>query len=120
MQSVDNHYQLSDLLKKQPEQTRWLKKAFDIGLPVAINAYGIFAQPATALDDGRMELSGEVRMIKRGWLYVDPDALLGLLSNDDIEVGMFRSSPEADLDTVKSFVKSAKTMSTELMAGKLR
>lgn len=99
MQSVDNHYQLTDLLKKKPEQNKWLKKAYDLGLPVAINAYGIFAQPATVLADGRMALSGEVRMIKRGWLYIDPDALLGLLYEDSIEVGMFGSSPKSDLDT---------------------
>jgi hypothetical protein len=98
MKPVDGHYQLSDFIKDEDQLKQWLRKAYEEGLPVAIPAYGKFAQSGTVLDDGTMEYSGKPTLMKRGWLYVDPDALLELSMHDESGIGMYRSRPDSSVD----------------------
>lgn len=100
MESIDNHYQLKGLFKNHSDKRLALKVAFDKSLPLAFYAHGVFAHPGKLKDDGRMRNSREFKLIKRGWLYVDPDALPKLLDSEDaIEAGMFGSKPDSGLDT---------------------
>ena len=99
MEPTDSHYRLKDLFTNPAQRKRALKLAFENSVPIAFYAYGVFARSAKVLEDGRMDVSADSRMIKKGWLYIDPDALLGLLDKENkIEVGMFRSKPDSDLD----------------------
>ena len=108
MDAVDGFCRLADWLTKEDQQKNWLRRAFQEGYPVAIYAYGVFARPGTVREDGTMKTTDQSKLLKRDWLYVDPDALLGLSLNDEVEVGMYKSSPDSDLDVWATWKQNKK------------
>lgn len=101
MRSFHNHYRLKDISDVPGSENELIAAAIYDDLPLAIWAVGCFIGDAAKGPDNRRIPFDENEMkydLSGGeWLYLDPDYIPLFLTQDKVEMGYYRSSPESSV-----------------------
>lgn len=101
--TTHNGYRFLGSITALPEASELISRVQDCSVSLAAYAQDWFVGPATRGDDGRRipysDDEWKSRIADDEWLYIAPRYLLRFLTQDSVEMGYFRSSPESDIDT---------------------
>ena len=102
MRSFNNHYRLKDISDAPGNENELIADAIYDNLPLAIWAVGCFIGDAARGPDNRRipfdESEMEYKLSGGEWLYLDSTYIPLFLSEDRVEMGFYRSSPESPID----------------------